>query len=89
MQFYELNVYSNYDNDNDIIQKILRKNNVDEYIKTLLTTWRIDWKIVFKLEKKHMKDESQQLITKRTNDVIDEDKQKINKQRKKNAYWIR
>jgi hypothetical protein len=33
-----------------------------------------------------MKDESQQLITKRTNDVIDEDKQKINKQRKKNAY---
>jgi hypothetical protein len=29
------------------------------------------------------------LITKRTNDVIDEDKQKINKQRKKNAYWIR
>jgi hypothetical protein len=32
-----------------------------------------------------MKNELQQLITKRTNDVIDENEQKINKQRKKNA----
>jgi hypothetical protein len=38
MQFYELNVYSNHDNDNDIIQKIFRENNVDEYMKILLTT---------------------------------------------------
>ncbi len=83
MQFYELNVYSNHDNDNDIIQIIFRKNNVDEYMKTLLTTWKIDWQRILKLESKNMKDESQQLISKRTNDINDEDEQKIKKRKRK------
>ncbi len=83
MQFYELNVYSNHDNDNDIIQIIFRKNNVDEYMKTLMTTWKIDWQRILKLESKNMKDESQQLISKRTNDINDEDEQKIKKRKRK------
>jgi hypothetical protein len=86
MQFYGLSVYSDHHNDNDITQIIFRKDNVDEYMKILLTTWEIDWQRILKLESKNMKDESQELISKRTNDISDEHEQKIQKQRKKDAY---
>jgi hypothetical protein len=89
MNFYELSVYSNHENDNDTTQIIFRKNNVDEYMNTLLRTWNIDWQRILKLEKKNMIDETQQLTLKWTDDIIDENEHKIKKQRMKNACWLR
>ncbi len=89
MKFYELSVYSNHESDNDIIQIELRDDNVNEYMNTLLKTWNIDWQRVLKLEKKYMSDEAQQLISKRTDDIIDENDHMIKKQRMKNVYWLR
>ena len=62
--FHNIVIWSDEESESDTTEIILQKLTVDDYMKTLLTEWRMDWQKVLKLGIQHMQAQPQQIEAK-------------------------